>query len=254
MTKALSTKWPRRYRWIFILIAVVLLGQLLLAYLLPMLTNNIINHDSGNKSPGTPLAHDTTRATAATTRLQTPTEPKSAATLRTGEVTVSADCTINTKEAISAIHRAQTSSCKQHIADITCAIQAGQFYAQSLPNSCPSGSFLAKRALGCFRDEKGSRLLVGYYTNFKQLNSPGKCIQLCLQSGFLYAGVQYGSECFCGNAEPPAAAKLNATADADSNECNYPCVGDADQMCGGYFAMNVYETGISSESWASVAW
>lgn len=248
MPATLAGKWLRRYRWIFLLAATFLFGQLILAYLLPKLTNGATDTHphSGQRSSvvTTSLKPSSTAAAAASFEaIPSSTAPATAATAAAhlNEVTVSADCTISAKEAVSAIHRARTALCKQHIADVTCAIQTGEFYAHTLPNSCPNGSFIANRALGCFRDVKKARLLSGYYANFKQLNTPSKCIQLCLQSGFLYAGVQYGSECFCGNVEPPATAKLNET-----EECGYACVGEPEQMCGGYFAVHVYETGISS--------
>lgn len=127
----------------------------------------------------------------ATIKLES-TQPHRKYQLRLNELEFVPSCDIDTKEAVSAIHRAQTQSCKQTIANITCAIQAGTFYSSFLPNYCPNENFIANRALGCFRDEKKFRILSGYYTNFKTLNTPAKCIQMCLQSGFLYAGVQYG--------------------------------------------------------------
>lgn len=100
-------------------------------------------------------------------------------------------CDIVAKEAISAIYRAHTRYCKELIANTTCAIQSGTFYPVELPNYCPHEPYQPNRALGCFKDDKKFRTLSGYYINFKTANTPAKCIQLCLQSGFVYAGVQY---------------------------------------------------------------
>lgn len=100
-------------------------------------------------------------------------------------------CDIVAKEAISAILRAQTQSCKEIIVNITCAIQMGTFYPKQLLNSCPHQPYVANRPLGCYKDDKKFRTLSGYYINFKITNTPKRCIQLCLQSGFVYAGVQY---------------------------------------------------------------
>lgn len=100
-------------------------------------------------------------------------------------------CVIDAKEAISAIYRAQTRHCKELIANTTCAIQIGTFYPQALPNYCPHEPYTSNNPLGCFKDDKKFRTLSGYYINFKTTNTPTKCIQLCLQSGFVYAGVQY---------------------------------------------------------------
>lgn len=100
-------------------------------------------------------------------------------------------CDITAKEAISAIYRAQTNYCKELIANTTCAIQSGTFYPAILPNYCPHEPYTTNKPLGCFKDDKQFRTLSGYYINFKTSNTPTKCIQLCLQSGFVYAGVQY---------------------------------------------------------------
>lgn len=100
-------------------------------------------------------------------------------------------CEIFAKEAISAIYRAQTHHCKEIISNTTCAIQSGTFYPSTLPNYCPHEPYHENQPLGCFKDDKKFRTLSGYYINFKTTNTPTKCIQLCLQSGFVYAGVQY---------------------------------------------------------------
>lgn len=49
------------------------------------------------------------------------------------------------------------------------------------------------------------------------------------------------TECFCGNDEPKSSAKL------PDPSCNMKCSGDSKESCGGYFTMNVFETGIASE-------
>lgn len=98
-----------------------------------------------------------------------------------------------TKEISSAIQRATTDSCRKHIMDVACAIQnqTNPFYPRWLPSSCPSGNHVPNRYIGCFRDQQDERLLSGYLALHKSNNTPRKCIQLCLQSGFLFAGTQY---------------------------------------------------------------
>lgn len=113
------------------------------------------------------------------------------ANLKLGDLKFKPICDIVAKEAISAVLRAQTQLCKETIINITCAIQNGQFYPKHLPNYCPHEPFIENRPLGCYKDDKKFRTLSGYYINFKATNTPQKCIQLCLQSGFVYAGVQY---------------------------------------------------------------
>ena len=60
-----------------------------------------------------------------------------------------------------------------------------------------------------------------------------KCMTACLEDHFIYAGVQAGGQCFCGNATPTSTAPQSA--------CNRPCGGDTSQMCGGSWKMNIYQ-------------
>lgn len=46
------------------------------------------------------------------------------------------------------------------------------------------------------------------------------------------------TECFCGHTIPETTIKL------PDPECNYKCSGDSKQLCGGYFTINIFETGI----------
>lgn len=150
-------------------------------------------------------------------------------------------CRVQSRDALSAVNRAKTEDCKKQILDTVCAIESGTFYAQQLVSRCPRGNFTSGRPLGCFQDDQTNRLLDGYYVNNKETNSPKKCMEICLQSGFTYAGVQYSQECFCGNTSPPSSVQLPATS------CDKKCPADDTAVCGGYFTMNVFETGISSE-------
>lgn len=146
------------------------------------------------------------------------------------------------KEVISALQRSKTQECKEFIVDVACEIKAGVLYPKTLPNTCPGGgNYIANRSIGCFKDEKKNRLLSNYYANYKETNSPKKCIQTCLQSGYLFAGLQYSSECFCGNEEPPIDAKL------PDSSCNMKCPAEPKSVCGGYYTINIYETGIASK-------
>ncbi|XP_059620080.1 xylosyltransferase oxt [Phlebotomus argentipes] len=263
IVETLAGRWVRRYRVFFLLGLLIISLQVFLAYKslkLPLLGSHTIDDDlhhhhisaaekeahveqpkgklasqnhvivddedghnsNSNRNPRESSLHDR----------------KTAQKLHLEDLPFSPPCSIHAREAISAINRAKTQECKQHIANISCAIQSGQLYSSWLPSTCPRGHHLPNRALGCYRDEKKFRILSGYYTNFKGSNSPSHCIKMCLQSGFVYAGVQYSTECFCGNDEPPANAKL------PDPSCNMKCPGDAKEACGGYFAVNIYETGI----------
>ena len=67
-----------------------------------------------------------------------------------------------------------------------------------------------------------------------------KCINLCLDSSYdsiRYAGVEAGTQCFCG-IEGDNYAALGQRDDAD---CNVPCAVESSQICGSDFAMAVYD-------------
>ncbi|XP_014216073.1 xylosyltransferase oxt [Copidosoma floridanum] len=149
-------------------------------------------------------------------------------------------CEVTGREAVSAISRAHSQMCKERIVNVTCLSQQNLLYPTKLQSSCPHslGFTGAPRSLGCFRDDKLSRLLPHYYTVFKTNNSPEHCAHMCLQSGYSYAGVEYSMECFCGKEKP---SKINLLSDSS---CNMKCPGDPKQRCGGYLTINVFSTGI----------
>lgn len=262
IVETLAGRWLRRYRVFFLLGLLILSLQIFLAYKsfkLPLFgsqtaddahehhhissSDRKISQNLGGKGRSGShnsaiLDYEDGHNSNSNIREFVAKEKKSSHRVHLEDLPFSPPCSIHSREAISAIHRARTQECKKHIANISCAIQAGQLYSSWLPSSCPRGHHLPNRALGCYRDEKKYRILSGYYTNFKGSNSPSNCIKMCLQSGFVYAGVQYSTECFCGNNEPPAAAKL------PDPSCNMKCPGDAKEACGGYFSVNIYETGI----------
>ena len=89
--------------------------------------------------------------------------------------------------------------------------------------------------IGCFQDSGDpqgltDRDLSGFMTNSKDMTIE-KCIQICSEKGFKYAGLQYGIQCFCGNSYGKY---------GESYSCNYVCSGNQDEICGGYWANSVY--------------
>lgn len=106
------------------------------------------------------------------------------------EIPIPCDVTEH-KDVISAVQRATTNDCKSQILDVACKIKYGQFYPKTLPNTCPNAGRKHQRYIGCFKDSHDDRLLSNYFVLLKTNNSPSKCVQVCLQSGFIYAGTQY---------------------------------------------------------------
>ena len=92
--------------------------------------------------------------------------------------------------------------------------------------------------LGCYSDSVNSRALVG-------LTNPGvaiqndveKCASEC--TAFTYFGVEYGAECYCGNAIVGGSA-LVAGSTPDVTGCDMVCSGNATEYCGGSNRINMY--------------
>ncbi|CAB0001264.1 unnamed protein product [Nesidiocoris tenuis] len=84
-----------------------------------------------------------------------------------------------------------------------------------------------------------TRVLKDHYVQLKTTNSPLYCINICIQGGYPYAGVEFGSECFCGSNEPSSSTKL------PDSSCNMKCPADPKQACGGFYAVNIYQTGVA---------
>ncbi|KAK6596307.1 WSC domain-containing protein [Botrytis cinerea] len=61
------------------------------------------------------------------------------------------------------------------------------------------------------------------------------CIQNCITAGYSIAGMEYYTQCYCDS----AIINLGALASSDS-QCNTPCGGNVNQMCGGGDRMSIY--------------
>ncbi|OQO08204.1 hypothetical protein B0A48_06999 [Cryoendolithus antarcticus] len=87
--------------------------------------------------------------------------------------------------------------------------------------------------LGCWTDAT-VRTLDGPQINNAQL-SPQYCANRCGNAGYIYSGVEYTTQCFCGTAINPVASQTNESA------CTYICPGDTSAKCGGTYLMNLYK-------------
>jgi hypothetical protein len=118
--------------------------------------------------------------------------------------------------------------------------------------------------VGCYtdspdRDMQGIQATVGGDTEFFDMGengSPDTCATLC--AGYVYFGLQYGSQCFCDNAnamvetavDADTATTINAQfagAVAPETECDAPCTADETTMCGGTWRNSIYR--ISTNFW-----
>jgi len=87
---------------------------------------------------------------------------------------------------------------------------------------------------GCYQDDPTRIISNGPFTNSSQTieNCQTYCRAL---GGYLYAGVEYGVQCFCSNSIRTGAIQ---TAETD---CSQTCAGNAGEKCGGGWRINVYQ-------------
>jgi hypothetical protein len=86
---------------------------------------------------------------------------------------------------------------------------------------------------GCRTDSVGARVLTEKSTWSNTLTYES-CASFC--SGYLYFGVEYAAECFCGN------EFTNPTNSAPEDECSMACSGDPTKKCGGPSRLNLFKS------------
>lgn len=68
-------------------------------------------------------------------------------------------------------------------------------------------------------------------------NTVESCINACIGKGYQIAGMEYSSECYCGN------ALINGAVKGTESDCNMACSGSASELCGGPNRLSVYSNG-----------
>ncbi|KAF2258383.1 hypothetical protein CC78DRAFT_587230 [Lojkania enalia] len=93
---------------------------------------------------------------------------------------------------------------------------------------------------GCYTDQVGQRTLTG--GGFTSESMTGQqCVSYCAARNFVYAGVEYAGECYCGNT-----LRTGATLASDE-DCNMACNGDDAQPCGGPNRLTLYNTTVPED-------
>lgn len=108
--------------------------------------------------------------------------------------------------------------------------------SSTLPTSSPSNY----EYVGCASEGIGGRALMKGFLYAADMTLQ-KCQTYCTSLGQPLSGVEYGSECFCGD-------KLENNSALGSEKCNMPCSGDASKICGGSSALSVYRQKSSGSS------
>ena len=88
----------------------------------------------------------------------------------------------------------------------------------------------------CVKDDKSNRVLPYF---FGKVHNVAECLAGCrnaLPYGFPYAGLEYGTECFCGRKPDEGFARHFTWPD----KCDMRCEEASWQNCGGSSAMNLW--------------
>lgn len=90
---------------------------------------------------------------------------------------------------------------------------------------------------GCYLDTGVARTLANRTTiaGGDAALMPEACEYACWIGGFTYAGVEAGSECWCGN------SIRNEIATDSNTTCIIPCAGDSQLVCGGDGRVDVFQ-------------
>ncbi|XP_016409370.1 WSC domain-containing protein 2-like isoform X2 [Sinocyclocheilus rhinocerous] len=94
--------------------------------------------------------------------------------------------------------------------------------------------------IGCYVDDTQKRALRGVsFFDYKKM-TVFRCQDNCAERGYLYAGLEFGAECYCGH-------KIQAP-NVSESECNMECKGEKSNLCGGPKRLSIYRLELSQES------
>ena len=193
---------------------------------------------STSSSSSSAAAELTTEAAAPTSVVEDAPKP---------EPTTAAPVTDEAETTVAApTSTSSSSSCEQKVHTVweTVTVTASEYAVptsgvSSSSSNNSTGPVDGFQFAGCFKDSHDRALAdviradIGTVTN-------EKCVSHCKAAGFLLAGTEHGGECYCGD-------ELVGSAQLDEEACATPCTGDAEDVCGGDWALSVYsESGEAS--------
>jgi len=88
---------------------------------------------------------------------------------------------------------------------------------------------------GCFIDSSNARVLSGYAYSSSTGMSVETCAGTCMGKGYTVAGVEYGTQCYCGNSIPGSSSLA-----AESDCLAMLCPGDLSEYCAAGSRILVY--------------
>jgi len=107
------------------------------------------------------------------------------------------------------------------------------FRANSAPN-LPAGW----SSLGCYTDNPAQRALTSSGSSDPTGMTTEECVGICSNpSPHVYAGLENGTDCYCGNVLTPGSVQTSPS------NCASPCVADSNEICGGDSYLSLYWNG-----------
>ncbi|KAF2192285.1 copper radical oxidase [Zopfia rhizophila CBS 207.26] len=102
--------------------------------------------------------------------------------------------------------------------------------------------------IGCYTDNVGARTLTNRQFPAGDMTTE-LCLAACKSAGYVYAGTEYGGECYCGN----SFANGGGPAPDGNAGCNMACNGNSQEICGGPDRLTVYQYASGSATTVSIA-
>lgn len=110
------------------------------------------------------------------------------------------------------------------------------------PSETPSAGVILPAgwtSAGCFSDKVSPRSLGSRMEWWGEPVTSSNCVKHCNSIGQSIAGTEFGSQCFCGS------RLINSV--AAPGKCNFPCVGNSKERCGGSATLSIFKKTSSSK-------
>ena len=115
------------------------------------------------------------------------------------------------------------------------------------PKAQKSGLPTGWNYAGCISEGTNNRRALQYQLILPQTNDAQNCLVQCSTYGYTAGGMEYGEECYCGDAGDPFA---NGATTVAETECATACPGDARYLCGAGNRLSFYTyNGTNATTW-----
>ena len=91
---------------------------------------------------------------------------------------------------------------------------------------------------GCIQDNVNDMRTFEWALKFPNSNNASTCLNACAEYGYMAAGLEYGSECYCGDLDNIETRKAQTLPES---ECNVRCSGNRNFLCGGGSKLSWYQ-------------